>query len=93
MSWSLGLALISAVFGIMAGVFVLRAIAVPITPTWAMTGRTIEPVDQLQSQAGWTAGMLRAVDDAGRLNRAATVWSIGAILFGAASSIANAFNI
>ncbi len=68
-----------------AALFSLRANRVVVDPGW----RT-EPFDPTLANMGWIAGTLRALDEAGRLNRLATMWAIASVIFSGFAGIVGA---
>lgn len=83
------LALASAAAGVVSAVYWYRSARVEISPLWLDYGQ-IEPVDPIQSQAQWTVGILRAVNENACLNRIAALATAAATLLAAASAVAGA---
>lgn len=64
-----------------------RTSRVPIIPLWETLGQ-IEPVGGTDNH--WIIGMMTAAQQSAALNRAAAIWTGGAALAGAASTVAGA---
>ena len=83
---SFGLTLLAAAAGFVAAYYWYRSSKVPTNPTWIT-----EPGEELNSQAGWIAGMMQASAEAARLNAVAAMWTGISVVLAVLSSIAAAF--
>jgi len=81
------LALGGFVVGLMASLDWFRASRIDAVPVWG----GIEPIDPIQSQAGWIAGILTAASESGRLNRRAAFLTGVAVMLTTGSGLAGLF--
>lgn len=81
------LALSGFVVGLFASLDWFRASRIDAVPIWVAR----EPVDPIQSQAGWIAGILTAASESSRLNRRAALLTGVAVILTTASSCAGLF--
>jgi hypothetical protein len=59
-------------------------------PAWPLdpTGTSpMQPVDPMQTQNDWIAATIKALNEAGRLNAAAALWTAASVVLAAASAI------
>jgi hypothetical protein len=73
----------SAITGLIAAAYCLRASKVNIKPTW-----DTEPAEGHLSDKGWTFGMLQAAIVSANLNAKAAVWTAVSVVFSVVSAIA-----
>jgi len=64
-----------------------RSSQVVATPPWTELGQT-EPADPLQSQMGWLAALIKSSGEAAYYNRWAAIWTAGAVVLGATTTVA-----
>jgi hypothetical protein len=81
------LALSGFIVGVMASLDWFRASRIDAVPVWG----TGEPVDPIQSQAGWIAGILNAALESGRLNRRAALLTGIAVMLTTSSGFVGLF--
>lgn len=81
------LAVAGFVVGLAAALYWWKASRIDAAPVWGDR----EPVDPMQSQAGWIAGMLSASSEAARLNQWAALLSGVAVLLSTGSSLVALF--
>jgi hypothetical protein len=81
------LALTGFVVGVLASLDWFRASQINAVPVWGER----EPIDPVQSQAGWIAGMLTATSESSRLNRRAALLTGVAVVLTTGSGLAGLF--
>jgi hypothetical protein len=64
-----------------------RSSQVVAVPPWTELGQA-EPADPLQSQMGWLAALVKSSGEAAYYNRWAAIWTAGAVVLGAAATVA-----
>jgi hypothetical protein len=87
------LALVSCACGAVAAYYWYRSAMVETMPTWATGDKPDplnEPVIKTLSQDGWIAGMVKSVSENAYWNKRAALWSAGAVIFTALSSVSSA---
>jgi hypothetical protein len=86
--FSIFLAIIALVSGLIAAWYWYKSSKVPIDPGWS--GPT-EPVVPEQQQMDWTVAILKATREVADLNKTAALWTALSVAFAAASTIVGAF--
>jgi len=81
------LAIIGFILGLFAAWYWFLASQIDPTPVWGDR----EPVDQLDSQAGWIVGMLEASSKSARFNRRAAALTAVAVALTTGSGVAGLF--
>ena len=81
------LALSGFVVGLMASLDWFRASRIDTVPVWGSR----EPIDPIQSQAGWIAGILTAASESSRLNRRAAFLTGVAVILTTGPGLAGLF--
>ncbi|WP_025100353.1 hypothetical protein [Burkholderia sp. A1] len=77
--------------GMIAAFWWYRASEVGVDPAWSKHEGGFEPVDALQSQAGWLVGLLQAADVSARLNQRAAQWTAVSVLLTGFASLLGLF--
>ncbi|AJW94844.1 hypothetical protein BM43_5231 [Burkholderia gladioli] len=73
--------------GMIAAFWWYRASEVGVDPAWSKHEGGFEPVDALQSQAGWLVGLLQAAD----VNQRAAQWTAVSVLLTGFASLLGLF--
>jgi hypothetical protein len=84
---ALVLAVLGFVVGLLAAAYWFRASCVEAVPIWGEQ----EPVDPIQSQAGWVAGQLKAGTESANLNKIAARLTAAAVVLTTGATLAGLF--
>ena len=85
------LALLALAAGLRAANLWYRASKVLIIPMWE-TNSGIEPADPALAPGHWIAGLLETGRKSSTLNKAAALWTAGAVVLSAMSTVASALS-
>ncbi|MFG1359961.1 hypothetical protein [Xanthobacter pseudotagetidis] len=82
--------IISTICAFIASFYWFKASAIEIVPQWSRDRSpdlTAEPIDRILASDGWIVGANLALQEGGRLNKAAALWSGISALAAAASML------
>ncbi len=68
-----------------------RSSQVAAVPYWVDVGQA-EPTDPQMSQMGWMNALIKASGETAYLNRWGAIWTAGAVVLGAAATVANTWS-
>jgi len=88
MVWLFALATVAA--ALRSAWYWYKASQVSAVPDWVEVGRE-EPADPMQLQLGWMNALMKASSDAAFLNRWGAIWTAGAVVLGAITTVLNAW--
>jgi hypothetical protein len=88
-TWLLALATLGA--ALRAAWYWYRSSQVSAVPYWVEVGKD-EPADPSMSKMGWMNALIKAGGEAAYFNRWAAMWTAGAVVLGAAATVAGAWS-